>query len=610
MKAPLLALLVCIPLGCITCTLGAENDIRWGEPVDGLRIGIQNPPTTATSDEEMKFTIVAENVSQKPIILPALTTFVHKSHAQAKEFYGLPLAPILENEKNGAVYDPLSGIVQCMTEGISVDETKEDVIQIVPGKTLVWESIPLKSSCYFADRLPGNRKTSLEIWNLLPGHHIHIHFSFENLSKVVAGKTVWTGKAESAVADIDVKSPSMEGLKIEGGFTLPKTTYYLGEPMVATFTVKNNSAFAVEFPTGGDYRGSGRHDRFYFRAVDDQGNSVPDPLPSSSYMMGGGMGSDRTLKAGEDYSEKILVNLWCAFPKSGKYKVNCKRTLNLSKQDASTPQFYYMPEESRLSYPIQTSLEVTLVDDPGALAAADKQAMEKTDFDATEWLQSLAWARNEAAFPEFVKLLGTWKSPSYPSYTVRWLACYGKEKATPIFLQKADTLVPVDRVAALEKLNEWGVPEVEPHLIVALHDTDHEVRAQAVLICSRKKYSSCTPVLLTMGNDPDPLVKRYLGAALGKCGDEKAIPVLLQLLKDSDIDPYITIWAADGLTQFQRKDGVPVLIALLHDPKDSQGNILDTLRNITGKKFDSSRAWLDWWEKEGRAEYEKSSPAK
>jgi HEAT repeat protein len=261
---------------------------------------------------------------------------------------------------------------------------------------------------------------------------------------------------------------------------------------------------------------------------------------------------------------------------------------------------------------VETTLEVTL--DDNARAQADyivglTPALMKNDqnsFQASEQLKSLAQAQSPAAFPEIVKLLDA--GPRFQSSAVEWLSDYGSGKATPVFLEHFSGLSPQARLVALGKLSEWNATGVEPLVAAALRDPDHELRANTVLLCSRKTYASCLPILLGMGDDSDPLVRRYLGAALGACGDQQAIPVLLKLLHGSGPDPYIKIWAAEGLGKFKRMEGVPVMIDLLSDPQQrkAEGNVMEALKHLTGQDFNDNRnSYLDWWEKTGRAEYEK-----
>ena len=415
---------------------------------------------------------------------------------------------------------------------------------------------------------------------------------------------------DQAKASQPVTTPASEGIKLEGSFSLPKKTYFLGEPMETNFTVVNKGQAAVCFRTGGDYRNSGRHDRYSIKAVDEHGQAVPDPARPSG--MGGGVGSSATVNPGDSYTENVLVNLWCAFSKPGKYTITCKRTLHAIRADQRGDDFYSKPENSFPAFPIETTLQVTIEDNPQEQAAyIDGLASTLSDKDeftdqAGIQLKSLAQAQIPAAFPAITT--GLDGQPRIQLMAVEWLSCYGPAKASPVLLDHIPRLAPLARESALRILSDWNTPGVEPLIAAALGDPDHELRANIVLLCSEKWYSSCIPILLTMGNDPDSLVRRYLGAALGASGDKAAIPVLIKLLHDSDPDPFIKIWAAEGLGKFKRMDGVPVMIALLRNPKDKddQENIMATIEELTGKKFDGNRnACLQWWDKTGRSTYNK-----
>jgi hypothetical protein len=593
----------------------ADDQIKWGEPVNGLRIGIVNPPTTVTSDQHIIFKIEAQNVSHESIILPTPDTFVLKSNPQSDDYHESPLVPVVEKNRLAPQSDQPESDWSMSASGAPEDKAPEHIVNLAPGQSVTWESVALEKHYYYGDRLEAGNKTTVQRWFLLPDYLFHIRFRFENEKKHVAGKDVWIGQADSGMTDITVSAPSTAGIKLEGGFSLPKQNYFLGEAIKATFTVTNKADTSIRFPTGGDYSYSGRHGRYSIRAVDEQGQVVPDPVPNPS---GGGIGGDTLVEPGASYTEEMLVNQWCAFSQPGKYKITFKRTLNVIRPDPLEPDLYRKPESSLPAVTIETALDIVMADNPSAqkayLAALSNivgltsasSGNNPASGPAFDLLKSEAQARRPAAFPEIVKLLDG--SPGIQLQAVQCVAYYGNEKAAPVLLEHAAKLAPWAHESALRTLSEWNATGVEPLVAAALRDKDNELRANTVLICSNKWYGSCVPILLTMDNDPNPLVRRYLGAALGTSGDTKAIPVLLRLLHDSDPDPYIKIWAAEGLGKFKRMDGVPVMIALLRDPKvrGDEGNVMQTLKDLTSQDFSDNRnAYLDWWEKTGRGEYEK-----
>jgi hypothetical protein len=579
----------------------ADDQIKWGEPVNGLRIGIVNPPTTVTSDQRVTFKIEAQNVSQQSIALPTPETFLLKSNPQSNDYHESPLVPVVEKTRLAPQSDQPESDWSMSASGVPVAIAPEHIVNLAPGQSVTWESVALEKHYYYGDRLEAGNKTTVQGWFLLPDYMFHLRFRFENEKKQVAGKDVWIGQADSGVTDVKVDAPSTAGIKLEGGFSLPKQNYFLGEAIKATFNVTNKADTSIRFPTGGDYSYSGRHGRYSIRAVDEQGQVVPDPVPNPG---GGGIGAS--------YTEDMLVNQWCAFSKPGKYRITLKRTLNVIRPDPPEPDFYRKPESGLPAVTIETNLDIVMADNPSAqkayLAALSNMVglTSASSGQPIDLLKSDAQARLPAAFPEIVELLD---GPlGIQLQAVQCLAYYGSEKAAPVLLEHAAKLAPWAHESALRTLSEWNATGVEPLVAAALRDNDNELRANTVLICSNKWYGSCVPILLTMGNDPDPLVRRYLGAALGASGNPQAIPVLLKLLHDSDPDPYIKIWAAEGLGKFKRMDGVPVMIALLRDPKvrGDEGNVMQTLKDLTSQDFSDNRnAYLDWWEKTGRGEYEK-----
>ena len=162
---------------------------------------------------------------------------------------------------------------------------------------------------------------------------------------------------------------------------------------------------------------------------------------------------------------------------------------------------------------------------------------------------------------------------------------------------------PQTKTEALNLLAEWKEADANRLVVKALQSTNVEEKRSAVEMCYRQRIDQAFPILMKMGDDKDPLVRRYLSAALAIYGDKQAIPVLLKLLHDPYPDPFIKIWAADALGKLGRKDGVPDMIDLLkrEDTKSFRGNIVHTLQDITGKQLeDDYGQWNAWWQSQGK----------
>ncbi len=582
----------------------AADGTQWGQPVNGLRLGLESADDTTTADQNPLFTITAQNVSTKPIRIPTPDTFLLKSNPGSNDFHERPLSPVVQETSPQPVAfasvhgDPARSYGD---NGQPPKESSPQTVTLAPGESITWNGVPLERHYYIGDRLPPGDKTSIEHLQLLPGGQYAIRFQFANEQTRVAGVDVWTGKVQSQNVPLQVNAPSTEGIKLEGSFSLPKERYFFGEPIEVTFAVKNQGDAVVKFPHGSDYRSTGRPDRFTIRAVDERGEAVRDPVKPGA--IGGGLGGSRALQPGETYTEKLLVNLWCAFPGPGKYAIRCQRTLNVRRMGRSSKEVWSPFDFIFPAIPVETTLNVTIDDDPAALAAY-LSGLTPTDTDGHLQLRSLALAGNSAAFPFIVRLLDG--PPEVQSMGVEWLSHYPADKVSPILIEHFPRLAPQPRRQALSQLGLLDAAGAEPLIAAALRDKDPETRSGAVWLCSKRAYGSCTPVLLAMQNDADPLVRRYLCAALGTSGDRRAIPLLLKLLHDQD--RVTRVWAAGALGKFKRLEGVPVLMDLLRDPKGrwNEGNAMETLQTLTGKDFsDNHSAWLEWWNKTGRAEYGK-----
>ncbi|MCX7049718.1 MAG: hypothetical protein NTX50_30075 [Candidatus Sumerlaeota bacterium] len=127
---------------------------------------------------------------------------------------------------------------------------------------------------------------------------------------------------------INEKSPgdrtshtTSETLGLSATFELNKSTYNIGEPIIATLTIQNITSHAIKLSKGGDYR-AGRRERWGFSVTDETGKSVPDPLLIFvSSNMSGGLGGWDNLAPGETYTVSTLLNLYATARASGRYTV-------------------------------------------------------------------------------------------------------------------------------------------------------------------------------------------------------------------------------------------------------------------------------------------------
>ena len=572
----------------------AGEEIAWGDAVDGLRVGITYTKTRIASDEPLMFTVTIKNTSDHALTIPAPEAYMPKAREDMKGFHARPLHPQIEKVSGADKSYSLTGAQDLKT-------VSTDVRVLKAGEALVLADLPLHEFSFCDGHDDYSGKTTVCRWMLMPDSVYRVSYSFENDASEVAQRKLWTGKAVSAGLEIRMTRPSADGFGLAGVFSLPKTDYFLFEPIHAEFRLTNKGNAQVRFPTGCDYAGTGRHERFSFTAVDDKGVRVKDPVIPSG--MGGGLGGNMGVKPGETYTEMLLVNQWCAFERPGKYTLTCKRTVNIVTGGASSD----LQEAMLPALPVETTFAITIRDDAKALAARletlEAQFAGKDSDLAADELAALARARCEAALPLVLKVMN--QPGSYQRQALGWLKFFGKDtaRARAAMLKAATSADAPVRSDALQVMFDWDDPAVAMLIKnIALESRDAEERRAAVLLCSKRKIDGCLLFLMSMEHDKDAIVRRYLSAALAEYGDKYAIPVLLRLLADPDPDPFIRIWAAGSLGKLGRKDGVPVMIGLLkvEAAKGAHGNIVNTLEELTGKRFAADEDWNKWWETEGK----------
>jgi hypothetical protein len=580
------------------------EEVAWGTPVGRLQIGIASATQRTPANRQPVFTIILKNTSRQTLTIPAASAYMEKSHVRFKGWHMQPLHPKIETVE-GAQAAPSMG------DGADVKTVGMELVTLEPGQSLTLPDMPLVENGYCSAGCENyHGLTHRTTWWLLPENTYRIRFFYENEQAEVAGKKVWTGKTESGPLTLRVTALPLDDFKVKGGFSLMilKDEYFVGEPIYVIFEVTNTGEIPFSFASGGDYRSSGRHDRFSFTAVDENGEAVPDPIARfriNGAIPGGGIGGEALAKPGKTYSERLLVNQWCAFTQPGRYTITCKRMLNLSADPKASLGGLEM---LRPALPVETKITITLRRDDRALAkyveslGATLSGYEH--YKAYEEMSVLARAQFEAVLP-IISRLARSKGPVQEK-AMQWLSYFDKEKAIPVFMDLIKSSDPKVRMEALRILAEWQVKDVGTLVQDALRSPDASERSAAVILCWRSKYADCLPLLLEMADDKDSLVRQYLGSMLAVYGDQRAVPVLLKLLRDPDSNSLTKLGAAVGLGKLGRKDGIAVLIDLLQrdEMKGMRGNIYAALEELTGtKRREDPDEWQAWWQKEGKAKF-------
>lgn len=575
------------------------QEVAWGDSVNGLRIGITSFNLSTPANQPPVFTVILKNTSNHRLTIPAASAYIEHSHPRVTGWRTQPLHPLIEKVKGAEATYSLSG-------GESLKTMGTELLMLQAGESLTLPDLPLVENSFCARRDDYNGRTTRLTWWLLPESTYRVRFSYDNEQTDVAGRKVWVGKAASGTLTIRVTSPALDDFNLAGTFSLatPKDEYFVGEPLYVIFEVTNNGNTPFEFPVSG-FGVTGRRMRFSFTAIDENGETVPDPIKEPQMCSMGGIGSRAIVKPGETYSERrVLVNAWCAFTKPGRYTITCKRRLSLS----TNLGIFIGLEAIQPTLTIEKKLTVTLRRDDEALAKHVKllhaALLDNEGLWAYEQMSALALMQSEVVFPIIERLART--QGRLQEYAFQWLSYFDKEKAAPILIDIAKSYDLKARMEALSILARWKVTGVGALVQDALRSPDASERAAAIHLCWLWKYAECLPILLVMADDKDREVRKRLGAALGVYGDRRAVPILLKLLRDSDPDHLIKLWAASSLGKLGRKDGIPVLIDLLQraETRGYHGNIFAVLEELTGMKLREDPAeWRAWWQRKGKAKY-------
>jgi HEAT repeat protein len=119
------------------------------------------------------------------------------------------------------------------------------------------------------------------------------------------------------------------------------------------------------------------------------------------------------------------------------------------------------------------------------------------------------------------------------------------------------------RSSAADALGKIGDDRAIPGLLKLVEDSDSDVRRSAADALGKIGDAQAIPGLLKLVEDSDSDVRRSAADALGKIGDAQAIPGLLKLVEDSDSD--VRRSAADALGKIGDDQAIPGLLKLVED---------------------------------------------
>ncbi|MBB6478806.1 HEAT repeat domain-containing protein [Spirochaeta isovalerica] len=144
------------------------------------------------------------------------------------------------------------------------------------------------------------------------------------------------------------------------------------------------------------------------------------------------------------------------------------------------------------------------------------------------------------------------------------------ESSAEFLYQLSDNKSKTISASAIRNLGKTGVTTNAEKFLERIQDEDFEddedeLRESVILLLGELKYKPAVLTLMDIAQDDgySSVARRYACDSLGKIGDEQAIPVLKELLNDSD--SILRSYAISSLAYFDTNEIEDILIQALRD---------------------------------------------
>jgi hypothetical protein len=305
--------------------------------------------------------------------------------------------------------------------------------------------------------------------------------------------------------------------KVRAGFIPCKAEVVLGQPLQATFSVQNLGPTNFEFWFGGDYRETGRHDRFKIAVTNENGEALPDPIAHP--MDFGGFVQQVNLKPGQFFTNVVWLTDFRVIDKPGVYTVTCSFAF-----DEHWRQKEMTNPVVNSTFPL-TILERT----PERVAQVLDELVAKAQ----------TVHGNDLGAP------------------MALIARFGKDDAVPRLDQLARSGSVELRTAAIGAL---PLIPTDASLKIALEnfkDSDPEIRSAAAnTLGTMQKPEGVEALLEELPKEPSPVAENII-RALGTSKFERAFPAITNALDVGEIEMQRA--AIDALVNFGGSNAMAVL---------------------------------------------------
>jgi HEAT repeats len=169
----------------------------------------------------------------------------------------------------------------------------------------------------------------------------------------------------------------------------------------------------------------------------------------------------------------------------------------------------------------------------------------------------------DPARAKHVLLVGlTDKRPAVRETAAHILGIFGSPTATPQLIEALQDPVPSVKIQAVKALGRVGDASAVPALLNALRGADEQMSSQIFTSLVQLGHAA-VPALIEASASNSAWTRWHCLRALGEIGDGRALPVLVNALRDSD---HSVAWmGAKGLVRFGKRGVAPALRLLMEE---------------------------------------------
>ena len=348
-----------------------------------------------------------------------------------------------------------------------------------------------------------------------------IHFLFLLIpSAIVVGAAVGKQSETKPISfeqNLYLKDYDAQTNNIRAGFIPHKAELVWGEPLQFTFTVENVGTNNFNFIFGGDYRGTGRHDRFKIAVTNANGDALPDPIANP--MDFGGFLQPVNLKAGQIFTNVIDLTAFRVVTNSGIYTVSCSFAFDERwvKNEQTNPV-------------VNSTFTLTI--------------LERTPERVAKVLDKLVEKAQAAHGQDLGK-------------TLALITSFGKDDAVPLLAQLVEKGSVELRVAAVGALSLIPTDASLDIVLANLKDSDPTIRSAAAgSLGVMQRPRGVDALLEALPTEKSPVAEAIV-LALGTSKSDRAFPVITNTLDTGETQ--LQKAAVNALVNFGGSNAVAAL---------------------------------------------------